>query len=115
MLAPEHYNKRRTTLFNKKYKVIHSRNLKMCPQNGMILNHISRIIRFNKKHYWKEYVDFNTQMRIKSKSDCEKDFYKLMNDSVVWKNNGKDEVMKFPLKKCKGYITSRLYKQKVVW
>ncbi|XP_039288595.1 uncharacterized protein LOC120352398 isoform X1 [Nilaparvata lugens] len=85
-LAPEHYNKRLcTTLFDKKNYVIHVRNLKYYLEKGMISKSFNRVIEFKQSNFMKEYIDFNTNMRTKSKSDFEKDFYKLMNNAVFRK------------------------------
>src|SRR5436190_22049564 len=85
--APEHYNNKLcTTLLDKTDYVVHSRNLKYYLKQGLKLTKVSRVIAFDQDDYMKKYIEHNTNMRTKAKSDFEKDFFKLMNNSVFGKS-----------------------------
>ena len=85
-LAPEHYNgKLSPNLFSKYNYKVHYRNLRFYIENGMILSKIHNILRFRQKPWLREYIDTNTQLRKKTTSESDKNFYKLMNNSVYGK------------------------------
>ena len=44
-----------------------------------------KVIKFNQKAWLKPYLDMNTELREKAKNDFEKEFFKLMNNSVLVK------------------------------
>ena len=72
-------------LYDKKNYVIHIRCLKQAIDHGLVLSRIHRCIRFRQSPWMKEYIDFNTRLRTAARNDFEKDFYKLMNNSVFGK------------------------------
>ena len=72
-------------MWNKKNYIIHCENLKQYLNLGLKLTNIHRGIRFEESQWLKKYIALNNDLRTKAKNDFEKDFFKLMNNSVFGK------------------------------
>ena len=72
-------------LRNKNNYVVHYKTLMQCLRLGMKLKKIHRGIKFIESDFLKPYIDKNTNLRTQAKNNFEKDFFKLMNNSVFGK------------------------------
>lgn len=88
----ENYNKKPSgvkklmpNLYDKNSYVIHYRNLKQCLKLGIKLKKIIKGIKFTQTAWLKQYVEFNTLQRKNATNNFEKDFFKLLNNSVYGK------------------------------
>ena len=72
-------------LRDKNNYVIHIQALNQVLQHGLRLDGIHRAIEFDQSPWLKTHIDFNTQLRTAATNDFEKDFFKLMNNSVFGK------------------------------
>ena len=72
-------------LNNKTKYVVHHETLKLYLSLGLKLTKIHRAITFREPNWLSKYINMNTNLRTKAKNDFEKDFFKLMNNSVFGK------------------------------
>ena len=64
---------------------MHIKVLKQALNHGLVFKKVHRVIQLNQKDWLKPYIDMNTKLRKEAENDLEKDFFKLMNNSVFRK------------------------------
>ena len=78
-------NKLITNLYDKEKYVINERLLGLYMKLGLKVTKVHRVAEGSEKPWLKRYIDFNTNNRKNAKNAFEKDFFKLMNNSVYGK------------------------------
>ena len=59
--------------------------MKQALDHGLKLIKAHQVIEFDQEAWLREYINFNTELRNKATNDFEKDFFKLMNNTVFGK------------------------------
>ena len=99
--------------------------MKQALDAGLVLKKIHRVLQFNQKPWLREYIAFNTDKRTSATNDFEKNFFKLMNNSVFGKTlenvrqrqNIKlitDETKLNKYVKKPGYISSKIFNENLM-
>ena len=70
---------------NDKKNYVHHKILKQYESLGLKITKIHKGIKFHEEPSLAKYISLNTDLRTKAKNDFEKDFFKLMNNSVFGK------------------------------
>ncbi len=73
------------TLINKRFYKVHYKMLQFVLTIGMKLVKVHRILSFDESDFMRPFISMNTTFRKAAKTDFEKNFYKLMNNSVFGK------------------------------
>ena len=68
--------------YDKKEYVVYIRALKQALNHGLILKNVQRAIQSNQEVWLKRYIERNIKLITEAKNDFEKDFFKLINNSV---------------------------------
>ena len=72
-------------LHDKRNYVVHYETLQLYENLGLKVTRVHSGIKFRESTWLKKYIDLNTKLRTEANSEFEKDFFKLMNNSVFGK------------------------------
>ena len=72
-------------LKDKKEYVVHIKALDQALKHGLKLKKVHRVIEFQQSRWMKAYIMLNATLRKDAKNEFEKDFFKLLNNSVFAK------------------------------
>ena len=102
-------------LKDKKGYVVHIKALDQALKHGLKLKKVHRVIEFQQSRWMKAYIMLNTRLRKDAKNEFEKDFFKLMNNSVFGKTmenigNHKDMKLVTSDKKYLNYVMKPNFK-----
>ena len=113
------------TLASKEKYVLHYRNLQLYTSLGLKITKVHRVLQFNQSPWLKEYINFNTEKRKNANNAFEKDFFKLMNNSVFGKTmenirkqvdvrlvTDENKLLKYASKPT--YISSKIFNENLV-
>ena len=112
-------------LMNKIKYVVHYRTLQLYTDLGLKVTQVHRVLEFNQSPWLKQYIDFNTTKRTAAKNAFEKDFFKLLNNSVFGKTmenirkrvdvrliTNKDQLLKLTSKPT--FVSSKIFSDNLV-
>ena len=102
-------------LKRKKKYVVHIKTLDQALKHGLKFKKVQRVIKFQQSRWMKAYIMLNTRLRKEAKNEFEKDFFKLMNNSVFGKTmenirNHKDMKLVTSDKKYLKYVMKPTFK-----
>jgi hypothetical protein len=72
-------------LMDKEKYVVNHHTLKCYEKHGLVITKIHRGIKYKESPWMGTYINKNTELRAKATNDFERDFFKLMNNSVFGK------------------------------
>ena len=105
--------------------MLHYRNLRLYIDLGLKVKNVHRVSEFNQSSWLRQYIDFNTQKRTQTKNSFDKDFFKLMNNSVFGKTMENlrkredvelvmDEKKLMKLTSKQTFVSSKIFNEKLV-
>ena len=105
-------------LSNKRKYVVHIKALDQALKHGLVLKKVHRAIKFDQRAWLQPYIMKNTELRKAAKNEFEKDFFKLLNNSVFGKTmenirNHRDMKLVTNEQKYKKYLMKPNFKDSV--